>query len=180
MTLSRLAALAFALLTLAPLQARAFDDTEKAGMIAAVGDFGDAFQSGNYDAVFSYMPPKVLAAIASSAGVDEAALLEALSGEMAAVMAAVTLESFEMDTDAATYATTPDGSRDYALIPTETLMTVDNVGRARATSQTLAFTDAGDWYLVRIDDPQQVQILQAAHPEFAGIAFPSGTMEFIE
>jgi hypothetical protein len=174
------AALALGLLALSTLSARAFDDTEKAGMIAAVDAFDAAFRSGDYDTVFGYMPPKILAAIAASAGVDEHALREAMSAQVAAAMAMVTVDSYSMDTDAATYATTPDGSRDYALIPTETVMTVEGAGGLRATSETLAFQDGGAWYLVRIDEPQQVSILKSVYPEFAGVDFPPGTMVPLE
>lgn len=165
---------------LSPALADEMPAADRAAMDARVDSFNAAFASGNFASVFDYMPPPVLAALASQSGMTEAELLDATRMQIEAAMKSVTLESFRMDTDAATYRTTPDGSRGYALIPTETVMKAEGVGRIRATSETLAFADGGEWYLVRIDEPAQVQLLQTAYPEFQGVAFTSGRMEAIE
>lgn len=172
-----LLALAVSVTAVAAGPAMAFDDADRAGMAAAVDQFNAAFAKGDYHVVFDFMPPKVIAAIAAQAGMDEASLLAAMKAQIEAAMATVTIESFDMDVAGATYATTPDGSRDYALIPTRTLMSVEGTGRVRGLSQTLAFHDEGQWFLVRIDDPQQVDLLKTLYPEFKGVDFPPGSLE---
>ena len=44
--------------------------------------------------------------------------------------------------------------------------------RIRALAQTLALLDESTWYLVSLDDPQQVAIFTAAFPAFKGIEIP--------
>jgi hypothetical protein len=173
------AVLAFAL-SFSAAYAEELSDDAKAAMTTRVEAFGTSVAGGDMAAVFDYMPPKVLAYLAEQSGLEEAALIEASKAQIATAMALVKIDEFSMDTDAATFQMTPDGSRGYVLIPTETVMTVEGAGTMKATSETLAFEEDGEWYLARIDDPSQAQILQTAYPEFSGITFKPGTVEAVE
>ena len=44
-------------------------------------------------------------------------------------------------------------------------------------NQTLALKDEGVWYMIRIDDQNQINMIRELWPEFAGVDFPLGTME---
>jgi hypothetical protein len=59
-------------------------------------------------------------------------------------------------------------------------MNSEATGRMRAKSETLALLDEGQWYLVRVNDLQQVAILRQVYPEFAAVEFSGGTMEAVE
>ena len=75
----------------------------------------------------------------------------------------VTIVSFGMDLEQATYAETADGTP-YVLIPTETVIDLGEQGKIRASSQTLGLLDEGEWYLVRIEDAATMAALKAIYP----------------
>jgi hypothetical protein len=50
-------------------------------------------------------------------------------------------------------------------------------GKIKATSSTLGLLDEETWYLVRVEDAQQVEILKEVYPAFADVEFPTGSME---
>ncbi|MGL4238915.1 hypothetical protein, partial [Tabrizicola sp.] len=164
-------------LSTSALHAQELSEEGRAAMTERVASFNEIFASGDMGAVFDYMPPKVLESLATQSGVDQATLIEMSKAQIDQAMAMVKIDSFSMDVDAATYQMTPDGSLGYVLIPTETVMTVEGAGKMKATGDTLAFEDGGEWYLARVDDPGQAAILQAAYPAFAGITFKPGVME---
>jgi hypothetical protein len=170
------ASLAVLLLTLAPAVAREFTDAEKAELAVAVDDFNTAMSEQDWASVMAIVPPKVLEKFATDAGVTTDQLLEQMSALMEQSLATVTIESFGMDLESATYAETADGTP-YALIPTETVIGMGEQGKVRATSQTLGMLDEGAWYLVRTEDAVTVTTLKAIYPSFAAVEFPPGAME---
>lgn len=172
-----LAAVALVAALTAPLAAREATDAEKQQLTETVSAFDAATIANDIETVVKTIPPKVLAAMASQFGMDVAQLEAAVIEQSKIALAAVTLVSFKMDLDAASFAEGSDGEP-YALIPTETVMEV-NGGKVRAASDTLAILDEGTWYLVRIDDPAQVQILKQVYPGLAEAEFKPGTMEAV-
>ncbi len=155
-------------------------DTDRAAIAERVDAFDSAFRSGNMAAVFDFMPTKILTTLAAQSGRSEDALKALMKEQIDIAFETVTIDEFGMDMETATWATTPDGSRGYALIPTHTVMTVEGTGKMRSEGDTLAFADAGKWFLVRVDDPAQVQLLTANYPEFTGVTFAPATMQAIE
>jgi hypothetical protein len=178
MSFWKTAALCLALSTSA-LYAQELSDEARAAVTERINGFNASMTAGDMGAVFDYMPPNVLTSLAGQSGVDVPTLIEMSKTQIAAAMAAVTIESFSMNIDAATYQTTPDGSLGYLLIPTETVMTVEGAGKMKATGETLAFEDGGEWYLARVDDPGQAAMLQAAYPAFVGVTFTPGVTEMV-
>ena len=170
------ASLAILLLTLAPAVAREFTDDEKADLAVAVADFNTAMTDQDWATVMAIVPPKVLDKFAADAGITKEQLLEQMSALMEQSLATVTIDSFGMDLDAATYSETADGTP-YALIPTETVITMGEQGTVRATSQTLGMYDDGEWYLVRTEDAATVAALKAIYPSYADLEFQPGAME---
>ncbi len=47
----------------------------------------------------------------------------------------------------------------------------------REGNYALALPDEGKWFLLRVNDDAQVEILLGGHPEFASTEFPRGSIE---
>lgn len=179
MTFFKTAFLGFAL-SFSAAHAQDLSDEARTAMIDRVDGFSESLAEGDMGAVFDYMPPKILTLLAEQSGLEEDALIEMSKAQLETAMASVTMDDFAMDIEAATYQMTPDGSRGYLLIPTQSLMTVEGAGMMKASSETLVFEDGGEWYVARVDEPSQAALVQTAYPEFAGITFAPGTVEAAE
>ena len=164
------------LLTLAPAVAREFTDDEKADLAVAVADFNTAMTDQDWATVMAIVPPKVLEKFAADAGITKEQLLEQMSALMEQSLEQVTIDSFGMDLEQATYAETGDGTP-YALIPTETVVDLGEQGKIRASSQTLGMYDEGEWYLVRTEDAATLAALKAIYPSYADLEVQPGTTE---
>ena len=156
-----------ALIAAAPAWAQKITDDQRAALEARVTEFDATMTNGDMAALFAHTPPPVRATLAEMSGMSEEQLVEAMQGS--------SIDGLSMDVDAAVEET-PDGSCVYVLIPTTTDVAVEGQGTVHAASQTLALEDGGEWWLVRIDDPQQTMILAQAYPEFAGVTFPAATV----
>jgi hypothetical protein len=163
-----------------PAFADPIPDAERAAISERVTAFNTAFTGGDMAAVFDFMPGKILSSLATQSGMTEEALMAAMKEQIDLAFETVTIDAFGMDMDAATWEMTPDGSRGYALIPTFTVMTVEGVGKMRSEGDTLSFSDDGKWFLVRVDDPAQVQLLTASYPEFTGVTFEPASLQAVE
>lgn len=171
---------AFALaLTVSPACADEMPDDLRTVLTAEVANFGQQFNDGNMGAIFDYMPVKVIENLTAQAGISQEDLFAAMQTEIDSAMSQVTIDDFSMDMDTASWQMTPDGSIGYALIPTVTDMTVEGMGKVHATGETLAFQEDDQWYLVRVDDASQAQLLTTAYPAFEGVTFTPGTMETV-
>lgn len=149
------------------------DRTEVAARIAA---FDAAVRENRLEDVLDFLPPRVVDSIAKKAGTTAGEIRPVLAAQMAEAFKMVKLVSFGMDLKTATSALTPDGRRGYMLVPTETLMELPDGHRLRSRSNTVVLKDAGQWYVVRIDNAQQILMLRDVYPEFAGVDFPPGSM----
>jgi hypothetical protein len=168
-------------LSLSPAFGESVPADLQGSLSSSVETFEAAIGSGDFGALFDYMPPKVLELLAAQSGMSVDDVLVAAEAQIEAAMETVTFDSFGMDVAAADWQMTPDGALGYAMIPTETVMTITDMGKMKAVSDTIAFQgEDGGWYLVRIDDPSQVTLLQTAYPEFVGVDFPVGSMEMVE
>jgi hypothetical protein len=169
---------AFAL-TLTPALAEDMPDDVRTALTAEVANFGMQFNDGNMSAIFDYMPAKVVENLTAQSGLSQEELFAAMKTELDSAMSQVTIDDFSMDMDTATWQMTPDGSIGYALIPTTTDMTIEGMGKVNATGETLAFQEDDAWYLVRVDDASQAQMLTAAYPAFEGVTFTPGKMDVV-
>jgi hypothetical protein len=118
--------------------------------------------------------------MADKVGLPEDKLKAMVTAQAVAAVDGMTFLSFGMDMKAAQVAMTPDKSRTYMLIPTQSVIAIPDAGKMQSKTQTLAIKDDGQWYLVRIDDAQQVALLRGAYPEFSGVDFPSGSTAIID
>lgn len=171
-------ALCMALLA-APSFADVASPAEKSALSVVVNQFEADFFGGNFEAVANGIPPKIIVLIADRAGMDPTVLKGIVADQMETAMTQVTLDSYSMDKDNAQWDRTEDGRR-YALIPTQLQMKLANGQVAQSKTYTLAFEDERQWYLVRIDDLQQVQMLAEAYPDFKGISFPEASVKILK
>lgn len=167
-----------ALLITAPASARDLTAEDRAALDQRIDTFEASFERKDLSGVFSVIPPKIVAVMSEQFGMEPDQLRTAMAQAMEQAMASVTIVAYSMEPENADQAVTASG-RPYLLIPTSTVMQVEG-NKIQANSKTLAFADDGVWYLVRIDDAQQVQFLTAAYPEFKGVDFPSGSVKMLE
>ena len=175
----RLLSLAFAL-TLSGSLAPAFADPVSPDVAAAVQGRIDSFNgmvaSGDLVGTIDFTPPTLLAHMATAYSTTPKAMRAQMKDALQATQGTVTFESFNMDLAAAEQAITPDGSRVYVLIPTESVLSVTGSGRVKSVSSTLALQEDGQWYLISIADANQAAMIQGAYPEFVNVALPAGTI----
>ncbi len=171
------AAIAMVAALAAPTFAAEFTDEQLAGLTARIESFDAAMKASDMSEVMDVVPPKVLDKIAANFNVTTEQLVEATQQQMDQVLKDVKIVSFGMDLDAAEFLETADGTP-YALIPTETVIDMgEKGGKTKASSATLGLLDEETWYLVRVEDAQQVAILKEVYPAFADVEFPTGSME---
>ena len=167
-------AVAFAVLLTAPAGARELTDAEDKALKARLSAFESAIEQSDVDGLTSVVPPSILEAVAKNAGVTVEQLTAAMAEQMKAMMNSVEFESFGMDLDEITEGERKDGEP-YWLIPTESVIKIPGTGTMTTNTHTLAFQDEGEWYLVRIEDQNQIGILRQVYPGFADVEFPEGT-----
>jgi predicted flap endonuclease-1-like 5' DNA nuclease len=171
-----------ALLLASPLEAvfaKDFPATEIAELQTVVNGFDTAMRANDTRSILKVMPPKIWGFLKEKSKFDDEKLIQVIGDALAAAMKDVTIIDFKMDVAAATTHELSDGTS-YMLIPTVTKMDVKNYGKVAASSQTLALRDEGKWYLVRISDPQQKQIVTTVYPAFKDVELPSDKLEDIK
>lgn len=171
--------LCLSLLLAAPVTAQSVDASDIAEIEALTAQFITDMESDDIAGVIDAIPPRILDHIAQSNGMEPALLRDALIQQMNQVMQTATIDAFSMDVDQLVTGVTPIG-RAYALVPTTTVLTIAGANTMEAVSQTLFLDDEGEWFMVRVDDPSQEQILRAVYPDFATINLPRGTMRALE
>jgi hypothetical protein len=151
---------------------------DRADIAARIAGFERAFLNGNTNEIVSVVPPRMIASIANDAGVSE----DLLRTEMAKLTREATRDvkvvSFGMSLDSAEFLTTPTG-RVYGLIPTQTVVQTPGGTQLQSNNQTLTLEDGGIWYLIRIDDAQQIELMRELYPDFKDVSFPKGTSKVI-
>ncbi len=157
--------------------AREATEADKATVADRAAGFAAVFTNKTYGKLIDYVPPKIFEAIATQSGRPVGDVRAAAADQMKG-LEAVEFRDMSMDVEGATYAETSSG-RSYALIPTRATITASGQ-TMKFESTTVAIEDEGAWYLVRIDDPSQTEILQRAMPDFEGIEFPEGRIETVE
>lgn len=164
---------------LAPASARPLTEAETTALADKVAAFDAAMRNADYETIIAVIPPRVLQHIADGAGASVDELKVALVGQMKEIFASVTMLNFGMNVAGAEHRELADGSP-YLLIPTETVMETEGLGKMKVESLTLGMMDAGAWYLVRIGDAGMVGVLRQVYPQFAGVEFPAETITALE
>jgi hypothetical protein len=159
--------------------ARPLTEAENRSLAATIEAFDAAMRASDYETVVKTIPPRIMEHIATQTGMEVDALRKTIIDQMKAALAEVKLLSFGMDLQNAKHRQLANGEP-YVLIPTETVMDAGAAGKFKAKSDTLALLDGGTWYLLRVNEAQQVAIMRQVYPEFAGVEFSAGSMEALE
>ena len=155
----------------------AMQSSEYFALVARIDSFNAAMKTNDMATIMGVIPPKVLDQIAAQFNVTIDQLVEAGQQQLDAAMQSVKLISFSMDVENGEFYRLADDTL-YGLLPTETVMDLGEAGgKIRAKASTLALLDGETWYLVRVEDAQQVGILKTVYPAFADVTFPVGSME---
>lgn len=161
-----------------PVAARGLAAHELASLKSTIAEFDAAMRAEDYGVVVKTIPPKVIEHISKQAKIEVEPLTAFIVQTMKAAMQTVKLVSFGMDVDAIEQKELANGEP-YAMVPTRTVMD-PGTGKVAVKSHTLALLDNSTWYLLRIEEVAQVEILKQVYPEFAGVVFPTGSVEAIK
>jgi hypothetical protein len=171
---------AFALACVSQAMARTASEAEKAALVKTVDEFNAAMKAADYEKVISHsLPDPMLNFLAGKANIAPHALRQQMVALTSQVMASAPIESYGMDLAAAQHRELGNGTP-YVLIPTKTVVKINDKQSAASSSHTLALMDGGRWYLIRISELQQLLILQEVYPDFNGVQFPQDAMEIIK
>ena len=157
----------------------AIDAAQLEALGERVAEFEAAIRASDFDGVLAVVPPRVLDVLATRFGVTPDQMRSVFRVQAAQTMRQVEIVSFTMDVEDARPGEVPAGVP-YVLIPTETVMVEETLGRAVARSRTIALLDGGAWYLVRVDDDRQISVLREAYPGFADVEFEPHTLDFVD
>jgi hypothetical protein len=178
--LAAIGALALELLLAAASSAGARDlsTAEREALDMQIATFEKAFRANDYDTVIGTIPPKLMAAIAGKSGVSVDVLRQAMIARTKEGMASVKLLNFRFEATAASIRLGADGTP-YAVVPTFMVMELGNK-RVEITSSTLGFMDEGRWYLLRLENPSMVALLQQVYPSLANVEVPRESRRTLE
>lgn len=152
---------------------------DRADIAARVTSFERAFVRGNTPEIINVIPPRMIRAIAAQGGISERALRSQMVKLTREVSSKIKVVSFGMALDRATFMTTPSG-RPYGLIPTQTVVQTPNGIKLQSNNHTLTLEDGGKWYLIRIAEGRQVDLMRRVYPDFKGVSFPKGTNKIVK
>lgn len=171
---------AFALFLLAVLPAAAeITSAQKEQLAERITAFDVAIRANDVAEILKVTPPKIYEFLSEQAGMPVAELQKLVIEQMGEVMKDVEIQELSMDTGQTEYLTTPDGT-DYALVPSYFVMSTPEIGTIETKSHTLALRDNDQWYLLRIDNPQQLLIMKQVYPSFTNVEFPRGSVKTVE
>ena len=160
-------------------EARNLTAEEALKLEATIRAFDRAVRESDYRAMVDAMPPRILGALASATNTPVARWKASAAAMMRNAFSEATLLEFSMRLDRASSGTLPDGMA-YALIPTETKIVMNAVGRIESEAHTLALYDDGRWYVIRLNDPAQIKQLRDAYPALSNVELPQGSMKFLD
>ena len=146
-----------------------------AGFDQRLAEFETTLNEGRIGDMLDFMPPKLLAEVLKQSGVNQKQMKAALQEGWTQTLDTVTLESFAFGEPGPIKST--ESGRFYRLIPSELTMSMndDPDTLVDATSETLALTDGGTWYVVRLDQPPQVELFHKSYPEFESVEVAAPT-----
>lgn len=163
-----------------PAAARDLTTEEGAALAQAVERFGELMRTQDWPAMIeASIPPRVMDDMLKTSGQTKEQFVKVIAGLMAETMAKMNLQSYSMDLATATKKEHADG-RPYLFIPTELTVVVDGGDKVAVRSHTLGMMEAEKWYLVRVTDPQQQQLMVRIYPEYEGVEFPGETTEILK
>ncbi|KEJ88114.1 hypothetical protein [Sulfitobacter donghicola] len=152
---------------------------DRAAISTRITNFERAFSKGDTNGIIGVVPPRMIQSIAAKGGISETVLRREMAKSARRATQKVKVLSFGMALDQATFLTTPSG-RPYGLIPTQTRIQAPSGLTVQSNNSTLTVEDGGEWYLIRVDDAGQIELLREVYPDFQGVSFPKGTSKVIQ
>lgn len=172
------AIISFLIAMIAPM-ASAQSAEDKAAAQAVIDEFSSAMNDNDMRSIIALVPQPMLEEMAEQANVPIDAFVDAVAVSLEATMGEVTFLDFEMDMDTATGGVSEAG-RAYFVVPTESTFNLPDVGTVRTRSQTLAFEDEGEWWVLRVENVQSKMMLADLYPDLARVEMMQETMEIIK
>ena len=158
-----------------PAQARDMTAGESAALKRVVAGFLAAVERKDYGAIIKTISPRLVARLAAKVNMTPKAYLAAASKQTKSYFRQVRLESYAVNLSKAVRGQTTDGTP-YLLIPSRSVVRSQNRGRVETRFHTLALLDGGKWYLVRVANNRQGDIVREAYPTFRNAVFPDQTV----
>ncbi|MEM0989515.1 MAG: hypothetical protein AAGK00_11580 [Pseudomonadota bacterium] len=152
-----------------PLSAQALPPDDRAAINASVHQFLIAYQTGDADQMVAAMPPSYVSAHARRVGLGPGFYRSLVVHFTEAALTDGSIEELEIDPGQLSVHRTPDGI-EYGLIPTRSITSKHGM-RMEMTSQTLALKDQGTWWLIQVNDDNQISVLREVYPSFQSVAF---------
>jgi len=167
--------LALLLTAAAPGFAEVLPAAQQQALTERIDSFDTAVRANDIDGIMGVVPPKVLDRLASQFGLSVDQLIGEMQKQINEVMTDVKIESFGMDAKKVDFVT--ESGLTYGLIPTESVIDLGPAGKLRSTTTTVALLEDDNWYLVRIDNSEQIDVIKQVYPMLADVQFPAGTLE---
>jgi hypothetical protein len=141
--------------------------------------FEDGIRNKNFQVMSDIIPRTVWENIKAKANITDAQLVESIKTTMMRDFETATITNFNLDLPAATTHALADGMP-YMMIPTNATIAVKQSGIFQSTSVTLAIIENDAWYLMRVSDKAQVDILHEVYPAFKTVVLPEDKFEKVE
>lgn len=165
-----------ALVFVGPALAQSQEDV--AAIKASADRLMEVTKSDDMTPTVDMMAPKIIEAGAKMAALEPAKFKELMRLQVSQLKDVAEIREAEMSVDAMSWHETADGTP-YALVPTRSVIAMKaetgNPQVFEQESQTLALQDGGSWYLIRVSEPAQQQMLAAAYPSFDNVELPPST-----
>ncbi len=173
------AALALTFAAPGPAAARDLTDAETTALVSTVDGYARALRASDLGRLVDTIPPKLLALMATTAGVDVDRFREQTKRQLANVMNTVRFEDVSIETSALSDPVETEEGLVYAFIPYAFVMATD-AERNGVAGRLLALREGDAWYLLRVETGVQVQLLKDAYPSLKDVAFATDTVTPVE
>ena len=152
-------------------QAATLSAEQEAGLTQRIDSFEAALMDTDMAAALAVVPPKVVEHVAAKHNVTVAEVIAGGQAQLERTFGQAKLLEVELAYEPERLVILPEA---LAFVTLPTRLKVDlgaNGGIITATSQTLGLLDGDTWYLVSLDNAEQVNVLRQLYPALAEIDF---------
>jgi hypothetical protein len=166
-----LAGLMLALAIAPAAEATPLSPQQEAALAQRIDSFEAALKATDMAAAIAVVPPEVVEHIAAKHNATVAEVIAAGQAQLERTFGQAKLLAVELAYEPERLVSLGEG---LAFVTLPTRLKVDlgsNGGIVTATSETLGLFDEGTWYLVSLDNAEQVGVLRQLYPALAEIDF---------
>jgi hypothetical protein len=165
------AALLFAFTLWPTAYAAALSAEQEAALAQRIDSFETALMATDMEAAIAVVPPKVVEHIAAKHNVTIAEVIAAGQVQLERTFGQAKLLEVELAYEPERLVTLPEELA-FVTLPTRLKVDLgDERGIVTATSETLGLLDDDTWYLVSLDNVEQVAVIRQLYPALAEIDF---------